>query len=202
MILDHVLLRHVEVEHGLLLVTEYCRGRHPDHEGFNTFSWSDLYPNALSPSLRVYSLEKATKDAAYDERPMLQRLVGRWIIDGQDLGLAPELNAPRRSRHQRPRHRDMDSYPWVASNVASFCSVSTGRNIQVQPAGKVAYPGNMGAAKPLSGQYAETVFRNESSKVLERVGHERRRLTTHAVRLLLRLAGEEIFARSGAGREH
>jgi len=70
MILDHV-LRHVKVEHGFLLVTEYCRGRHPDHEGFNTFSWSDMYPNALSPSLRVYSLEKPTKDTTHDPRRML-----------------------------------------------------------------------------------------------------------------------------------
>jgi hypothetical protein len=64
----------------------------------------------------------------------------------------------------------MDSDSCVASNVASFRSIRTGRNVQVQLAGKVAYPGDMGAANPLSCQYAEIVFRDESGKVLEREG--------------------------------
>jgi hypothetical protein len=72
----------------------------------------------------------------------------------------------------------MNSDSCVASNVASFRSIRTGRNVQVQPASKVAYPGDMGATNPLSCQYAEIVFRDESSKVLEPVGHECRRLTS------------------------
>lgn len=58
------------MEHGLLLVAEDRSRSHPDHEGFNTSSLSDMYPNALSPSLRVCSIEKETKDAAHDKRPM------------------------------------------------------------------------------------------------------------------------------------
>jgi len=69
--LGHVLLGYVEVEHGFLLVVEDCRGWHPKHEGFDTLSWSDTYPDALSQSLRVCSLRKAMKNTAHDKRSSL-----------------------------------------------------------------------------------------------------------------------------------
>jgi len=48
------------VEHGLLLVAEDCCGWHSEHEGFDTLSWWDMYPDGLSPSLRVCFLKKTT----------------------------------------------------------------------------------------------------------------------------------------------
>ena len=59
------MLHHVEMEHSLLLVTkDGCQG-HTDHERLDSFSWANMYPDILSPSLRIDLLHEATKDATH-----------------------------------------------------------------------------------------------------------------------------------------
>lgn len=93
-VLGHLLLGY-KLEDGFLLVVEDCGGWHSRHEGFDTLSWSNRYPDALSQSLRACFLKKATKNTTHDKRSSLYRIVSYRIIDEQDLGLAPELNTLR-----------------------------------------------------------------------------------------------------------
>jgi len=122
---------HVEVEHRLLLVAEDCRGGNADHEGLDALSRAHVYPDALSPSLRVSILEKAAENAAHDKRTTVQCLIGIRVVDGQYLGTATELDTLRRSGNQRPWHRNVYCDIRVACHVASFRCIGAGRNLQV-----------------------------------------------------------------------
>ena len=66
----------------------------------------------------------------------------------------------------------MDGNPRVASDVAGFRRLSASWNIQVQSAGEVCHAGDMGATKPLRGEYTEVAFRDKSSEVFERIWQE------------------------------
>jgi hypothetical protein len=76
-------------------------------------------------------------------------------------------------------------------NVTSFCSIDTYRNVEVQPTRKVGHTGNGGTITPLSGKHAEIMFRDNSGKIIKRVGRDCHCLAIHAFRLLLRVAGKE-----------
>jgi hypothetical protein len=92
-------LRNVEVEEGLRLVTKDDCGGHANHERLDTFSWTYVYPDALSPHFRIEVLDKTTHDTTHYKRAAFQRLVAGSVIDRQYFRVATELDALHRSRN-------------------------------------------------------------------------------------------------------